>query len=117
MRIVISESRCSNSYSARKNPRGAIEAFRQAGLAGRGAALVVKVQNVAGNEADFSALQQSVRDLPTKVSILDYVVEHEVAHLEVLDHSSRFWDLLASRCPGWRGREDWLRRHGHGLRL
>jgi predicted metal-dependent hydrolase len=49
--------------------------------------------------------------------ILDYVVEHEVAHLEVLDHSPRFWALLASRCPDWRERERWLRRHGHALRL
>jgi predicted metal-dependent hydrolase len=49
--------------------------------------------------------------------ILEYVVEHEVAHLEVLDHSSRFWDLLALRCPEWEAREEWLRRHGHALRL
>jgi predicted metal-dependent hydrolase len=49
--------------------------------------------------------------------ILDYVVEHEVAHLEVLDHSPRFWRLLASRCPDWRAREAWLRRHGHALRI
>jgi predicted metal-dependent hydrolase len=49
--------------------------------------------------------------------ILDYVVEHEVAHLELHDHSQRFWDLLASRYPEWRAREDWLRRHGHALRL
>jgi predicted metal-dependent hydrolase len=49
--------------------------------------------------------------------ILEYVVEHEVAHLEVLDHSARFWELLASRCPEWQLHEDWLRRHGHALRL
>jgi predicted metal-dependent hydrolase len=49
--------------------------------------------------------------------ILDYVVEHEVAHLEVHDHSDRFWMLLGSRYPAWREREDWLRRHGHALRL
>jgi predicted metal-dependent hydrolase len=49
--------------------------------------------------------------------ILDYVVEHEVAHLELLDHSPRFWRLLALRCPDWREREAWLRRHGHALRL
>ena len=49
--------------------------------------------------------------------ILDYVIEHEVAHLEVADHSDRFWDLLASRCPEWREREGWLRSHGHALRL
>lgn len=49
--------------------------------------------------------------------ILDYVIEHEVAHLDVQDHSDRFWDLLASRCPEWREHESWLRRHGHALRL
>ena len=43
-----------NSYSARKNPRAVIDAFRQSGLASERAALVIKVQNVTGNEADFA---------------------------------------------------------------
>ena len=37
--------------------------------------------------------------------IVDYVVEHEVAHLEIHDHSERFWALLASRSPRWREHE------------
>jgi predicted metal-dependent hydrolase len=49
--------------------------------------------------------------------VLDYVVEHEVVHLDVLDHSRRFWATLAARCPDWRRHESWLRRHGHALRL
>jgi predicted metal-dependent hydrolase len=49
--------------------------------------------------------------------ILDYVVEHEVAHLEVLDHSDRFWRLVGSRSPGYREHERWLRRNGPALRL
>jgi predicted metal-dependent hydrolase len=49
--------------------------------------------------------------------ILDYVVEHEVAHLEIHDHSQRFWDLLASRRPGYRDEERWLRQNGSTLRL
>ena len=49
--------------------------------------------------------------------ILDYVVEHEVAHLEIHDHSRRFWDLLAARRPGYREEERWLRRNGATLRL
>ena len=49
--------------------------------------------------------------------ILDYVVEHEVAHLDVLDHSPRFWRLLAKRVPSYREHERWLRAHGGALRL
>jgi predicted metal-dependent hydrolase len=49
--------------------------------------------------------------------ILDYVVEHEVAHLEIHDHSARFWSLLAARRPGYRAEERWLRANGHTLRL
>ncbi|HEV2075207.1 MAG TPA: SprT family zinc-dependent metalloprotease [Thermoleophilaceae bacterium] len=49
--------------------------------------------------------------------ILNYVVEHEVAHLTVLDHSPRFWRLLAERFPRYLDHERWLRRHGPALRL
>ncbi len=49
--------------------------------------------------------------------ILDYVVEHEVCHLEVMDHSPRFWRLLASRSPRWREHSTWLRRYGSTLTL
>jgi hypothetical protein len=49
--------------------------------------------------------------------VLDYVVWHEVCHLEVMDHSPRFWALLAERCPDYRERSQWLRRHGATLVL
>jgi predicted metal-dependent hydrolase len=49
--------------------------------------------------------------------ILDYVVEHEVAHIEVMDHSARFWRLLASRSPRWREHAAWLKRYGTTLTL
>jgi predicted metal-dependent hydrolase len=50
-------------------------------------------------------------------AVLDYVVEHEVCHLEVMDHSPRFWRLLESRVPDWREHAAWLRRYGSALRL
>jgi predicted metal-dependent hydrolase len=63
------------------------------------------------------AMSFNWRLLLAPAEILEYVVEHEVAHLELLDHSPRFWRLLASRRPDWREREAWLRRHGHALKL
>jgi predicted metal-dependent hydrolase len=50
-------------------------------------------------------------------AVLDYVVEHEVCHLERMDHSPRFWSLLESRVPDWRDHARWLRRYGATLVL
>jgi predicted metal-dependent hydrolase len=49
--------------------------------------------------------------------VLEYVVWHEVCHLEILDHSPRFWSLLERRWPDYRDDRDWLRRHGATLVL
>ncbi len=35
-------------------------------------------------------------------ALADYVVAHEVAHLVELNHSKRFWNLLARLYPDWR---------------
>ena len=49
--------------------------------------------------------------------VLDYVIWHEVCHLEVLDHSRRFWALLERRWPSYREDREWLRRYGATLVL
>ena len=63
------------------------------------------------------AMSFNWRLLLASEAILDYVVEHEVAHLEILDHSPRFWKLLGSRCPDYREHERWLKANGHTLTL
>jgi predicted metal-dependent hydrolase len=50
-------------------------------------------------------------------AVLDYVIEHEVCHLEVMDHSPRFWRLLEARVPDWREHAAWLRRYGSTLAM
>jgi predicted metal-dependent hydrolase len=50
-------------------------------------------------------------------AVLDYVVWHEVCHLEVMDHSPRFWNLVAQCCPDYREHVRWLRRHSATLVL
>ena len=49
--------------------------------------------------------------------VLDYVVWHEVCHLQVMDHSPRFWALLARHRPDYREHANWLREHGATLVL
>jgi predicted metal-dependent hydrolase len=63
------------------------------------------------------AMSFNWRLLLAPAPVLDYVVEHEVCHLEVMDHSPRFWRLLAARVPDWRAHSAWLRRYGATLHL
>ncbi|HWH10483.1 MAG TPA: SprT family zinc-dependent metalloprotease [Solirubrobacteraceae bacterium] len=49
--------------------------------------------------------------------VLDYVVWHEVCHLEIADHSPRFWALVERRSPDWREPAAWLRKNGRDLVL
>ncbi|HVT73399.1 MAG TPA: glycosyltransferase family 4 protein [Lacunisphaera sp.] len=71
-----------NSYSERKNPRAVIEAFRASGLAGGGAALVIKVHNVPGNQADFERLRAEAATLPGTALITQTLTRREIYELE-----------------------------------
>ncbi len=87
--------------------------------AGRGyRALSIRAQRTRWASCSSSgAMSFNWRLLLAPAAVLDYVVEHEVAHLEVPDHSARFWALVERRCPDYRDHERWLRRHGASLRL
>jgi predicted metal-dependent hydrolase len=67
--------------------------------------------------SDGGAMSFNWRLLLAPEPVLDYVVEHEVAHLEVMGHSRRFWALVERRCPDYRAHERWLRRYGSTLHL
>lgn len=45
------------------------------------------------------------------LSIVDYVVAHELAHLREMNHSSRFWDTVASIFPEFREARSSLKNH------
>jgi predicted metal-dependent hydrolase len=49
--------------------------------------------------------------------VLEYVVWHEVCHLQILDHSPRFWALVERHWPDYREDREWLRLNGATLVL
>ena len=52
------------------------------------------------------------RLMQAPIPVIDYVVIHELCHLVELNHSDRFWALVASACPDWKAKRDWLKREG-----
>ena len=41
--------------------------------------------------------------------VRDYVLVHELMHLKRMDHSRKFWKLVAGACPRFREARQWLR--------
>jgi glycosyltransferase involved in cell wall biosynthesis len=121
-----------NSYTARKNPRAVIEAFRKSGLAGGNASLVIKVQNADANSSDFAALNEAVRDIPGTVIISETLARAEVYALEaacdcfVSLHRSEGFGLAVAECmylgkpviaTGWSATAEYLNRdNGYPVR-
>jgi predicted metal-dependent hydrolase len=47
--------------------------------------------------------------------VVDYVVVHEIAHLKEMNHTERFWKIVAAHCPRWREHRKWLKDHEAAL--
>ncbi len=50
-------------------------------------------------------------------SVIDYVIVHELAHLEEKKHSKKFWKTIKAVMPKYEEKKDWLRVNGPLLRL
>ena len=57
------------------------------------------------------------RIMMAPVSAIDYVVIHELCHLQDPDHSASFWDLVESLQPTYRKWKEWLHVNGRQLDL
>ena len=64
-----------------------------------------------GSCSSKGALSFSWRLILAPEAVLDYVVAHEVAHLVEMNHSPRFWRVVASLCPDAATPRAWLKRH------
>jgi predicted metal-dependent hydrolase len=65
--------------------------------------------------AEDGSIRLSWRLVHLAPSLADYVVAHEVAHLVELNHSKRFWNLLARLYPDWRAAREQLELAGAAI--
>jgi predicted metal-dependent hydrolase len=65
-----------------------------------------------GSCSTQGALSFNYRLVMAPPAVLAYVVLHELAHRREMNHSPRFWALIAAHCPAYREAVAWLKRYG-----
>ncbi len=62
-----------------------------------------------GSAKSDGAIRLNWRLIHFDISVIDYVVVHELSHLRVMDHSPRFWATVASVMPDYEQRRRLLK--------
>ena len=78
----------------------------------------IKIKNNSSNWGSCSSsgnINISSRTLLAPLDVQDYVFIHELAHLEELNHSQRYWSLVKTIMPDYGEKEQWLKKHGRQL--
>lgn len=68
-----------------------------------------------GSCSEDGRIMYSWRLIFAPPSALDYVVAHETAHLQHLDHSKQFWALCRSLSSNFLEGSQWMQEHGNSL--
>lgn len=64
-----------------------------------------------GSCSSKSNLNFSTRLLFAPSDTIRYVIIHELCHLYEMNHSQRFWNLVAQHCPDYKKHEMWLKHN------
>jgi predicted metal-dependent hydrolase len=76
----------------------------------------VKLKNMSskwGSCSSTGRMSYSTRLLFAPKEVQDYVIVHELCHLNELNHSRAFWDLVEKHDASYRDKEQWLKVNGH----
>ena len=68
-----------------------------------------------GSCSSRGAIALNWRLLQMPPAVADYVMLHELVHLEQPNHATSFWRRVAAVCPEWAAAERWLRTNGRDL--
>lgn len=70
-----------------------------------------------GSCSSLKTITLTWRLVMAPLPIVDYVIIHELAHLEFPNHSRQFWERVEQLCPEYRLHRRWLKDNGARLTL
>jgi len=62
-------------------------------------------------------LNFSWRLMMTPLMVINYIIIHELVHLEIKNHSKNFWNKVEKYMPSYKTQKEWLKKNGHSLKL
>lgn len=76
---------------------------------------VMELQNRWGSCTEQGNLNFNFKCMMAPLSVIDYIVVHELAHIKYKDHSSDFWNIVDKVIPDYENKKNWLRENGASL--
>ena len=77
----------------------------------------MELQNRWGSCTAKGALNFHWKCAMLPISVLDYVVVHELTHIENPSHNAAFWRAVEKVMPGCEEQKSWLKLNGAGMSL
>ena len=78
---------------------------------------VMELRNRWGSCSSKGALNFHWKCAMLPLSVLDYVIVHELAHIKEPNHSPKFWRTVEKVMPGYDEQKAWLKFNGAGMGL
>ena len=78
---------------------------------------VLELQNRWASWTPKNGLNFHWKCIMAPVSVLDYIITHEMVHLKFPNHSDKFWNELDKKMPNFREHENWLKNNGVKMSL
>ena len=78
---------------------------------------VLELQNRWASWTPKNGLNFHWKCIMAPVSVLDYIITHEMVHLKFPNHSTEFWNELDKKMPDYREHENWLKQNGVKMSL
>jgi predicted metal-dependent hydrolase len=72
---------------------------------------ITNAQKRWGSCGAKGTLNFSWRLIMAPIEVIDYVIVHELVHIERLDHSKLFWDKVRGILPDYKQRKKWLKEN------
>jgi len=78
---------------------------------------ITNAQRRWGSCSSLGNLNFTWRLIMAPLSVIDYVVIHELVHLEEKNHSKKFWSKVKVLMPDYEEKDRWLRENGYMLNI